>query len=125
MISIPKIEAQLVELQRNYTNDQSYYQQLIKRRDSAEISKNADEKTDDVKFRILDEPREATIPVGPPRSIFYVVILFIGLSIGVLSAFANVQLKNIISSRFHFRGVSGRTKCHRRDKSFKKKQSKV
>tara|TARA_Y100000310_G_scaffold126785_1_gene125791 strand:+ start:4573 stop:6183 length:1611 start_codon:yes stop_codon:yes gene_type:complete len=104
---IPNIEAQLVELQRNYTNDQNYYQQLIKRRDSAEISKSVDEKTDDVKFKILDEPREATKPVGPPRIIFYIAVFILSVGVGVFAAFISAQLNSVVLGTLHLQKLVG------------------
>lgn len=104
---IPKIEAELVELQRNYNNDQSYYQQLIKRRDSAEISKSVDEKTDDVKFKILDEPRQATKPIGPPRIIMFVLVFLASIVVGVFAAFVSAQLNSVISGKLHLQKLVG------------------
>lgn len=101
LTTIPNIEAQLTELQRNYQNDSDYYQKLITRRDSAELSRSADEKTQDVKFNVLDEPRKALMPVGPPRIAMYVFVLFLGIFLGVLLAFARSQISPRIVSPQH------------------------
>lgn len=98
---IPNIEAQLTELQRNYQNDSEYYQKLIARRDSAELSRSADEKTQDVKFNILEEPRKALMPVGPPRIAMYIAVLLLGWTIGLVVAFGRSQISSRVVSPEH------------------------
>lgn len=107
---IPGIEAKLIDLQRNYDNDNRYYQELVKRRDSAEISKNADANTQDVKFKVLDEPRIATKPVGPPRILLNVMTLIAGLSLGVLAAFMASRVNATVSGAMHLQTLIGRAK---------------
>lgn len=107
---IPSIEAKLIDLQRNYDNDNRYYQELVKRRDSAEISKNADANTQDVKFKVLDEPRVATKPVGPPRILLHVMTFIAGLSLGVLAAFMASRINATVSGAIHLQTMIGRAK---------------
>jgi polysaccharide chain length determinant protein (PEP-CTERM system associated) len=89
---IPDIEAKLKELTRNYDNDSDYYQKLISRRDSAMISKDANDNTQDIKFVIVDEPRAALKPIGPKRSMFYFAVF-------LCSAVAGLGLSWLYSGR--------------------------
>jgi polysaccharide chain length determinant protein (PEP-CTERM system associated) len=106
---IPGIEAELIELDRDYENNQRYYNDLVKRRNSAEISRSADEDTQNVKFKIIEEPRIAKQPVGPPRIIFYTIVLIMSTGLGVVLSFVKSQLSAVILNGTHLRILIGRS----------------
>jgi polysaccharide chain length determinant protein (PEP-CTERM system associated) len=107
---IPEVEAKLVELTRDYENMQTYHQELLSRKASAELSKSADEKTENVKFKVLEAPRVALKPVGPPRLLFYTAILLLGLGAGVGAAFVASQFSPIIHGVTHLEMLVGKNK---------------
>ncbi len=106
---IPNIETRLTELNRNYQNDSVYYQKLLSRRDSAEISRSADENTQDVKFKILDQPREASTPIGPPRILMYIGAFLVSIGLGVFVALVSSQMNSTISGGFHLQQLIGKS----------------
>jgi polysaccharide chain length determinant protein (PEP-CTERM system associated) len=106
---IPGIEAKLIDLDRDYENNQSYYNDLVTRRNSAEISRSADEDTQNVKFKIIEEPRVAKQPTGPPRIIFYTIVLIMSAGLGVVLAFLKSQLNAVILNGTHLRTLIGRS----------------
>jgi polysaccharide chain length determinant protein (PEP-CTERM system associated) len=105
---IPGIEAELIELDRDYGNNQRYYNDLVTRRNSAEISRSADEDTQNVKFKIIEEPRVAKQPVGPPRVIFYTLVLVMAVGLGVVLSFLKSQLSAVILNGTHLKTLIGR-----------------
>lgn len=96
---IPQIEAELISLTRDYDTTSDLYQNLLKRRDSAELSKSASENTSEIKFRVIEPPSEPLLPSGPPRPMLYVIVFLMSLSFGVVAAFLVSQLSGVIQSR--------------------------
>ncbi|HFE38671.1 MAG TPA: chain length-determining protein, partial [Gammaproteobacteria bacterium] len=85
--TIPQIEADLKNLNRDYNINKRNYEQLLSRRESARLSERAESSADDVKFRVIDPPRAAFEPIGPNRPLFESVVLLGGLVAGVAFAF--------------------------------------
>ena len=105
---IPEIEKQLASLTRDYDNDKSYYNELLKRRDSAEITGSADTDTRSVKFQVMEPPMRAIKPVGPPRLLLYIAVLFFGASIGVGVAFMVSQVNPVVINNAHLERIVGK-----------------
>lgn len=100
---IPSIEAKLVDLNRDYNSTNKTYQELLSRLQSAELSRKTEENTSEVKFRVLEPPREPTQPNGPPRVIFYTAVMFLSLIAGSVLAFLVSQLSTVVSSPLHLK----------------------
>jgi hypothetical protein len=107
MSNMPEIEARLAGLHRDYNTNKNIYEQLLSRRESAVISTEADEKTQQVKFKVIEPPREAISPVGPPRVILYVMILLAGLAVGVVLAVLTSQTTARITGYTHLAKIVG------------------
>ncbi|MFV0448218.1 MAG: XrtA system polysaccharide chain length determinant [Vibrio sp.] len=95
---VPDVEAKLTALTRNYNITKDKYEQLLSRKESALISKSVDNSSDDIKFRIIDPPRIATKPSGPPRTILLVGVLVLSMGAGVGVSFLVSQVSPVISS---------------------------
>ncbi|MEG3765051.1 XrtA system polysaccharide chain length determinant [Alteromonas sp. 14N.309.X.WAT.G.H12] len=108
--NMPEIESRLAELNRDYSTNKSLYEKLLLRRESAMISTEADEKTQQVKFKVIEPPREAISPVGPPRIILYVMIFIFSMMIGLVMAFISSQTSARITSYAHLDKVIGNHK---------------
>jgi len=91
--TIPQIEADFQNLNRDYNINKKNYEALLARRESAKIAEQAESTTDEVKFRIIDPPRVPFEPVGPNRPLFQVIVLLGGLIVGVVFAFFLSQIK--------------------------------
>ena len=91
--TIPKVEAELARLNRDYAIVKTNYESLLNRREAAHLSREADQRTDDIQFRVIDPPQIALRPAGPPRMLFVLVILVVGIGAGVAAAMVLAQFK--------------------------------
>ena len=105
--NMPEIESKLAELNRDYSTNMNLYEQLLSRRESAMISTEADEKTQQVKFKVIEPPREAISPVGPPRIIMYMMILIFSMAVGIVLAFLSSQTSARITGYTHLAKIVG------------------
>jgi len=107
---IPEIEAELVELNRDYQNNLKFYENLVNRKISAEISRDADKDTQNVKFKVIEEPRVAKTPVGPPRSILYALVFFLSIVLGLFASLIASQISPVVVNKNHLESLIGRCK---------------
>ena len=91
--TIPKVEAELVRLNRDYGVDKKNYDALVQRREALKISEEASQTTDDVRFNIIEPPREPLVPVGPNRVLNSAIVFVIALGLGIGVAFGMGLLK--------------------------------
>ncbi len=80
--TVPEIEAELKRLDRDYGLNKQQYEELLKRRESARLSEQADEQADDIKLKVIEPPRIPLRPVGPNRIQFLAMVLFASLGAG-------------------------------------------
>lgn len=80
--SIPEREAQLTQLNRDYTIQKQNYDALVARRESALISGEAQAATGVADFRIVDPPQVAPNPIAPNRKTLIVLALVASLLAG-------------------------------------------
>ena len=97
--TIPKVEAELSRLNRDYAVNKTNYETLVARRESAIISEQAQQSSDTVKFKVIDPPRVSLSPVGPNRILFDTAVLFGGLFIGCVFAVFLSQIKPTFEHR--------------------------
>jgi len=103
----PETEAELTRLNRDYEVNKAQHQALLQRLESARLSEHADTSTDRVRFRIIEPPTQALVPVGPKRTLFMTAVLMAALGLGaVLAVFIN-QLKPVFLSRGMLASVTG------------------
>ena len=79
----PSIEAQLIDLDRDYNVVKRRYEELLARLESARISQAVKATTDTVQFRIIEPPQVPAIPSAPDRMLYFSVVLLAGLATGV------------------------------------------
>ncbi len=97
--TVPQVEAELARLNRNYAVNKTQYDALVARLESARMSQEADQSSDNVKFKIIDPPRVPIEPVGPNRPVFLVMVFIGSLIIGLVLALAQALTKPIFDSR--------------------------
>lgn len=68
--TLPEIEAELTALNRGYNITKQKYEELLSRKETAELAQQAEETTDKIQFRVIDPPRAELEPTGPPRIVF-------------------------------------------------------
>ncbi len=92
---IPKMEAELSKLSRDYQVNKEKYEILLSKRDSAKISEQAAQSSDEVKFKIVDPPFVPQVPSGPNRLLFMSVVLLAGMVAGIGFAIFMSQLQPV------------------------------
>jgi polysaccharide chain length determinant protein (PEP-CTERM system associated) len=96
--TIPRIEAEMVRLNRDYDINKRNYDQLLTRRESAKLSQSAGQTADDLKFQVLEPPTMPRGATGPNRGLFNVLVLVGGLVVGLAFAFFMAQIKPTFDS---------------------------
>ncbi|GAA5135468.1 XrtA system polysaccharide chain length determinant [Thalassotalea piscium] len=104
---LPEIEAELTALNRDYGITKDQYEQLLSRKETAQIAKQADESTNKINFRIIDPPKAPTEPSGPKRILFFIAVLIAGVGVGTgLSLFVS-QISPVVTSGRQVSQVTG------------------
>ncbi len=96
--TLPEIEAELVGLNRGYDITNKQYKELLNRRESAQLGQSADETTSKINFKVIDPPRIPLKPAGPKRILFYFIITFLGVGLGLGLSFFFSQINPVVTS---------------------------
>ncbi|MCH2055377.1 MAG: chain length determinant family protein [Thalassotalea sp.] len=96
--SLPEIDAELTALNRGYDITKKKYEELLSRKETAQLAQQADETTDKIQFRVIDPPRAPSKPSGPPRMFFFAAILILGVGAGVGMSLLMSQLNPVVTS---------------------------
>ncbi len=97
--TIPRIEAELARLNRDYEVNKRNYDELVKRRESLNIAEQASQTSDSVKFNIIEPPRVPLVPTGPNRPLFSSAVVVAGLGLGVGLAWLLAMLRPTIYTK--------------------------
>ena len=88
----PGLEAQYINLNRDYDVLQKNYSELLSRREGMRISTKAQVSSSNVKMVIIDPPQVPPTPVAPARVLLSIGVLILGLAAGVGVVFLVVTL---------------------------------
>jgi len=91
--TIPKVEAELAKLDRDYNVIHDNYLELVKRREAAKISFEAESKPDDLQFKVIDPPRIPLKPVWPNRLLLLSGVLAGGIGAGIALIVLMIQVR--------------------------------
>lgn len=94
-LSIPKVEAEYIQLNRDYQSNKQNYEKLLSRRDAARLAGSM-ESAGAREFRVVDPPRVSPRTVSPNRPLLLLGTLVVSILAGVLVAF----LKDAMSPTF-------------------------
>ncbi|MGB0713188.1 MAG: XrtA system polysaccharide chain length determinant, partial [Gammaproteobacteria bacterium] len=97
--TVPQVEAELKRLNRDYDVNRKQYDALLAKLETARISQEAEQSSDNVKFRIVDPPRVPLSPTGPNRPVFFAVVLVLGLGAGFGVAFVMSLIRPTFDNR--------------------------
>jgi len=103
----PEVEAQLVQLNRDYNVNRENYQQLLQRREQAKLSGDLSSATDMLTFRVVEPPMAATKPSGPNRLALFSGVFVLALVAGLVGAFLMSQVRPTFLSHAALREVTG------------------
>jgi hypothetical protein len=95
MRSQPQLETEFSQLNRDYGLDKKNYEQLVARRDSAELTGDLDSAGSMADFRLIDPPRASSTPVAPNRLLLFPLGLVFAVAGGLFVAFATSQIRPV------------------------------
>jgi polysaccharide chain length determinant protein (PEP-CTERM system associated) len=107
--TIPEVEAELSALNRDYNITLEKYNELLNRRESVQLSQNAEINADSFQFRVVDPPRVPTKATGPNRILFHSAVLGGGLMFGLGLAFLISQIRPVFFDTRQLNQVTGLT----------------
>lgn len=100
---IPEIEARSQDIDRDYDVIKTNYDELVKRREAANLSQAADDRADRTQFRIVDPPEVPIFPSFPNRILLFSLATILGLAAGVLAPIALTQIHPTFGSAARLR----------------------
>ena len=103
--NIPDIEAKSKDLDRDYDVIRSNYDELVKRREAANLSQAADDRADRTQFRIVDPPEVPVFPSFPNRTLLFSFATLLGLAAGIASPLALAQIHPTFGSAARLRAL--------------------
>ncbi|MGH8280178.1 MAG: XrtA system polysaccharide chain length determinant [Gammaproteobacteria bacterium] len=95
---ITDVQTTLQQLTRNYDATKQKYNELLSRVDTAQMSQDASQSGNNLKFRVIDPPLVPVIAVSPKRGLLLVVALVMALAIGGGFAFFLHQIRPVFMS---------------------------
>lgn len=103
----PQLEAEYTQLNRDYDINKKNYEQLVSRRESAELTGDLDAAGSVADFRLIDPPRASSNPVAPNRLLLLPLGLLLGLAAGLFAAFVASQIRPVFFEGKSLRDVTG------------------
>jgi len=91
----PSLESEYTELTRDYNIIKSNYDQLVARRESAELSGKIQEVGGMAEFRVIDPPQVSSKPAEPNRILLLGGAYLLSIVAGVFFSFAASQLRPV------------------------------
>lgn len=103
----PQLEAEYTQLNRDYEIHKKNYEQLVTRREAAELSGDLESTGSGADFRLIDPPRASSKPVAPNRLLLLPGGLALALAAGLFVAFIASQIRPVFFDGKTLREVSG------------------
>ena len=103
----PQVEAEYVQLTRDYEVTKANYERLLTRREQAQMSGEMESNASVMDFRVIDPPTVPSVPNAPNRPVLITVVMLVALGAGVAVAFLLSQLRPTFSEEKRLRELSG------------------
>jgi polysaccharide chain length determinant protein (PEP-CTERM system associated) len=94
----PSIAAEYLNLSRDYGIVKKNYEDLLQRREAAEIGENAERKGHELIVKTIDPPEVPILPAGPNRLLLVSIVLIGGIGAGIGLAFILSELDTSFST---------------------------
>jgi polysaccharide chain length determinant protein (PEP-CTERM system associated) len=104
---VPEVEAELARLNRDYEINKSQYNALAQRLESAKMSEQAEQSSENVKFRVIEPPTVPFKPSGPNRLALNSMVLLLAAGAGLGLAILLGLLHPTFSTRDVLQKVAG------------------
>ncbi|TFV95049.1 chain length-determining protein [Oxalobacteraceae bacterium OM1] len=104
---MPEYEAQLAQLNRDYETNKKAYENLVSRRESANIADDMLSVSGVADFRLIDPPRVSPSSVSPARALLLAATLALALGLGVGVTFVAKEARSRFYDRIQLEDVTG------------------
>ena len=105
--SLPKIDTEWTQLNRDYNIQKGQYDNLVARRETANLSGKLED-AGAAEFRIIDPPRVTPTPVAPNRLALAGMLVAVSLAAGLAASFLVSQVWPTFHDGRALREVAGR-----------------
>jgi polysaccharide chain length determinant protein (PEP-CTERM system associated) len=105
--SEPGVEAEQARLNRDYDVLKRQYDRLLEDREQVRLRSDVRNKTNSIKFRVIDPPSRPTVPATPNRPILLTLILFVAIGAGMAVAFVLGQLQTTFPNQNRLHAATG------------------
>ncbi len=102
---LPEIAAKSQDLDRDYDIVRHNYDELLKRRESANLSQAADDRADRTQFRIVDPPEVPIFAAFPNRLVLFSFVLVLGFGAAAALPLALAQIRPTFGSTARLRDL--------------------
>jgi hypothetical protein len=86
--TVPMVEAQLQQLDRDYAVIKKSHTELLNRREAAKMSRERERRGEEVSYRLVEPPTVPIEPIGPNRPLMLSGVLGLGVAAGIAFALA-------------------------------------
>jgi polysaccharide chain length determinant protein (PEP-CTERM system associated) len=104
---VPEIEAEFIQLNRDYGIHKSNYENLVARRESATMAGEMEAAAANAEFRLIDPPRVSPRPVAPNRVRLFTLALFGALAAGIGASILASQISRRFFDAHALRNATG------------------
>ncbi len=105
--SIPEIEAQLKQLDRDYSVISSQHQKMLQRRESARLGQDVEQSASDVTFRVIDPPFVPLRASEPNKTLLNAGALLLGVAAGIGAGFLVSLISPVIVDPLTLAKITG------------------
>jgi polysaccharide chain length determinant protein (PEP-CTERM system associated) len=95
---LPEVEAKSQDVDRDYDVIKANYDELVKRRESVNLSQAADNRSDRSRFRIIDPPSDPINPAFPNRTVLFSLATLMGLAAGIAAPLLLARIRPTFES---------------------------
>lgn len=97
--SIPLVEAELVQLDRDYNTVAQQHRTLLNKREAARLTGSVERDSNDVKIRLIDPPFVPTRPTDPDKLLLNALVLVGSIAMGIAIGFFMSLLHPVFYNR--------------------------